>query len=570
MVKILVIEDEEEIRELVSELLTINDFEVIQGRNGEEGIQLAFSSQPDLIICDIMMPEMDGYTVLKHLQQHLHTDAIPFIFLTAKATRANVRQGMNLGADDYLTKPFRGEELLQTISTRLKKRSHHNFNGNSNYLEPTKNELHCSLYYNCLTGLPNQLCLRDKFEKVMSHQQSCGQLIAITSLSIDRFNYLEASLGYDKTDFLLKEIANRLIACSTGDTIAHLNRDEFAIISIPIEQKEAAAAKAQTIIDKFSQPFLFQGQEIFVTLSMGIACYPQDGQKLEQLLPNAKKAMAKVKDLGGNMYQFYIPSPQGNLRDCIALETALRYALKREELELYYQPQVDSKTRKIMGAEALLRWHHPEKGFVSPAQFIPLAEETGQMELIGEWVLRRACEQIQIWQDTLGGLSISVNISGRQFNFKYKLDEFLTKLLRETRVKPKNLELELTESILVENIPNSLAKLHNFKALGLNLALDDFGTGYSSLSYLQQFPFDILKIERCFVQNIDRNQKNAAIVQATIIMAHELGLRTVAEGVETEGELDFLCQCNCDLIQGYLFSPPMPAWKFETLVKAIN
>ena len=237
---------------------------------------------------------------------------------------------------------------------------------------------------------------------------------------------------------------------------------------------------------------------------------------------------------------------------------------------MYYQPQVDAKTRQIIGAEALLRWNHPDKGLVSPAQFIPLAEETGQIESIGEWVFRTACQQIKIWQKTLGGLPISVNISGRQFNFKFKLDKFLAQLLEETGVQPENLELELTESILVENVANSISNLQNLKTLGVSIALDDFGTGYSSLSYLQKFPFDVLKIERCFIQNIDRNQKNAAIVKAIIIMAHQLGLRTVAEGVETEEELDFLCQCNCDEIQGYFFSPPVKVSEFERLVRATN
>ncbi len=237
---------------------------------------------------------------------------------------------------------------------------------------------------------------------------------------------------------------------------------------------------------------------------------------------------------------------------------------------MYYQPQVDAKTRQIIGAEALLRWNHPTKGLVSPAQFIPLAEETGQIESIGEWVFRTACQQIKIWQKTLGGLPISVNISGRQFNFKFKLDKFLAQLLEETGVEPENLELELTESILVENVANSIRNLQNLKALGVSIALDDFGTGYSSLSYLQKFPFDVLKIERCFIQNLDRNKKNAAIVKAIIIMAHQLGLRTVAEGVETEEELDFLCQCNCDKIQGYFFSPPVKVSQFERLVRATN
>ena len=399
MKKILVIEDEEIIRENILKLLKAEGFDVTGAENGAQGLNAAVSNLPDVIICDVMMPELDGYGVLMALRSNPVTATVPFVFLTAKAERSEVRQGMELGADDYLTKPFTKAELVGAISSRLKK------------------------------------------------QEAVAE----------QYNTLRAQ-------------------------------------SCPLIQDAA--------------------------------------DKLEQI------------------------------------KTSLCDALEREEFQVYYQPQVNVQTGKIMSAEALIRWLHPEKGLISPAQFIPSAEATGFIVQLGEWVLQTACRQMQVWQNAgFSGLRVAVNLSARQFHQR-DLSSRVAQILAEIGLEPSSLELELTESLMVEDAPSAIATLQQLKSLGVSISIDDFGTGYSSLSYLAQYPFDTLKIDRCFISNITHGCTNAAIVKAIIEMAHSLCLEVVAEGVETEAEKDFLGRYKCDTMQGYLFSPPLPAGDFEQLLVA--
>ena len=566
MKKILVIEDEEFVRENIEELLDAEGFDVISAENGRIGVDLAKVMIPDLILCDVMMPELDGYNVLTALRQDSVTAAVPFIFLTAKSAKTDFRQGMELGANDYITKPFTRAELLGAIASRIKYddkvREHYNIE-----LQQAKEQLNYLIHNDSLTNLPNRLSLRERFKQIQPTDTDNEQLVTILCLGLDRFNQINENLGHAIGDLLLKAVAERLTACvEAGDTVARLDTDQFAIILATTQHKQEVGNIAQTILESISQTFALAGQEIFITASMGIAIYPRDGQEIEQLLNHANTAMVHAKQQGGDQYQYYTVAYNIGSSDRLALQTTLRYALERGELQLYYQPQVNLQTGQIVGAEALLRWHHPERGLVSPDKFIPLAEETGLIISIGEWVLHTACKQTKAWQTAgFSSLRVAVNLSSRQFS-QIDLRHQLVQILMETGLDPKYIELELTESMLVQNTEVAIRRLNALKALGVEIAIDDFGTGYSSLSYLQQFPFDILKIDRCFIRNITENSNNAAITKAIIEMAKSLNLKLIAEGVETEAELSFVCKHKCDGMQGYLFSRPVPAHEFEQLL----
>ncbi|MCT7955760.1 EAL domain-containing response regulator [Laspinema palackyanum] len=593
MKKILVIEDEELVRNNILEILDTVDFRVIGACNGGIGVQLAEEHLPDLILCDVMMPELDGYGVLAALRNNPVTATIPFIFLTAKGDKTEIRQGMNLGADDYLTKPFRRKELLGAIEARLIKhdalyqgyaREQSRAVAPVPTVQPERSD---SIYYDNLTNLPNQLLVREQFESLRDRTAQEGRCILILCIGLDRFKRINQTLGHDFGDRLLKEVAQRLSqSVRPGDILARLHTDQFAIVlawgsdkgdrrtlSDPRDSSSLSTSNpipeaiAPPLLDRLTQPFCLENREIFITASIGMSIYPQDGEDLDQLMKNAGVAMSYAKQLGGNQSQSYTPTLQGESLDDLTLETSLRYAVERQELQLYYQPIVGLQNGRIVGAEALVRWHHPQQGMISPVKFIPLAEQTGLIAPIGEWVLQTACNQTKSWQsEGLPPVRVAVNLSFRQFN-QVDLSERLVRILDQSGLDPSYLELELTESILVQNVELTIAKLKELKSMGVQISLDDFGTGYSSLSYLQQFPFDLLKIDRCFVQDINTNSTNAALTNAIIQMAHSLNLKVIAEGVETPEELAVLYENKCDNIQGYLFSRPVKAEEFKRMLK---
>ncbi len=590
MTTILIIEDETAIRELISELLSIEDFNVVEAANGKEGVAIAQSTFPDLIICDVMMPELDGYGVLAALQENPQTATIPFIFLTAKGTKQDIRYGMNLGADDYLIKPFTNDELLDAINIRLKKQGIV-YQQYLNKLDQTKEQLNYFFNHDPLTNLPNQLSLRDSFDKIIaSHEahlaKSESQLaephaaFALIILSFERFSRVNDYLGYEGGNYVLKEAAERIRqVVGTQGIINRLNSNEFVILfnplpletysNSPLSLQDCINTFAKTLLQAFLEPFIIEKQEIVCPIILGISFYALHGQTLEQLLQCAIKAKESIKHQGGNLYQIYHPSMiKTSAHNALSMERDLRHALENDEFVIYYQPQVNTKTRQIVGAEALIRWQHPHEGRIPPYIFIPIAEESGLIQDIGEWVLHKACEQLQSWQKLgLPPIRVAINLSARQFK-QANLAQWLSHLLKEQAIEPGQIELELTESIVVDNVARSIEQLTQLKNIGIHVAMDDFGTGYSSLSYLQQFPFDILKIDQCFIRNIHQNPKNAAITKAIINMAHQLNLRVVAEGVETLEELSFIRENACDEIQGYFFSPPIPADELTRLLKA--
>ncbi|MGE5241817.1 MAG: EAL domain-containing protein [Bacteroidota bacterium] len=414
-------------------------------------------------------------------------------------------------------------------------------------------------HYDTLTGLPNRVLLQDRLSQAMVEADRRDRLVALMFLDLDRFKIINDTLGHDVGDALLKSVAERLKSCvRAGDTISRLGGDEFTVVLANVAHVDDVAHVAQKTIESFVSPFHIDGRELFVSPSVGITLYPFDDNDIESLLRNADAAMYHAKELGRNTFQFYTAELNRRTAKRLQLETALRHALERNELLLHYQPQVCLKTGRIIGAEALLRWRHPEMGLISPLEFIPLAEETGLIIPIGEWVLRATCTQARTWYDSgFGDLQIAVNLSGRQFQHQH-LARLVKKVLKETGLNPRQLDLELTESLLMHNTDAILGAMEELHAHGVAFSMDDFGTGYSSLSYLKRFPIDTLKIDQSFVRDIPRDPDDAAIAQAIIAMAHNLDIRVIAEGVETAKQLAFLRSKRCDGMQGYYFSEPIP------------
>ncbi len=422
--------------------------------------------------------------------------------------------------------------------------------------------------FDSLTGLANRNLLIDRIDTAIARAQRTGRAVAIALLDVDNFRLINETLGYKRGDDLLRLVAERLTSCvRAGDTVARTGGDDFAILFIDQSGETAVNAEAPRIMRAFEQPFMLDGRELFVTVSIGIVMSPQDGDNGEILLKNAETAMYLAKDQGRNSYRIYAAGMNARMAERLDLDTKLRRALEREELQLHYQPQLDLRTNRIIGVEALCRWKHPEMGMISPGKFIPLAEETGLIMPIGEWVIREACRQNLAWQKAgLEPIVVAVNISARQFR-QSDLAAVVAAILNDTGLEPRYLELEVTESAIMHNPVDVISTLKALKAMGVKLSIDDFGTGYSSLSHLKRFPVDRLKIDQSFVRDIPSDTDNSAIAQAVINLGHSMKLRVVAEGVETAEQLAFLRANQCDEKQGYLFSKPLPAEEFAALLR---
>jgi diguanylate cyclase (GGDEF)-like protein/PAS domain S-box-containing protein len=426
-------------------------------------------------------------------------------------------------------------------------------------------------YYDALTSLPNRALLYSLVEQALAEAHRTHGHGALLILDINRFKHLNDSFGHSAADKLLQEIAQRLsTTLRSEDVVARMGGDEFVIALFDIAQRDHAGLVAQKILDVLSTPFHVEHFELIVTTSIGIAVYPEDGRDCETLIRCADVAMYRAKQQSNHGYVFY--SHDMNLRSIerLKLETGLRRGLERNELRLFYQPQIDLQSGRLIGAEALIRWFHPEHGIIPPGQFIPIAEETGLILPIGEWVIAEACRQIGAWRAAgMPLVRIAVNISSRQF--RPDLPAKVFDILKRFDTDPALLELELTESMLMHNAEDVIAMMQQLSDGGLSLSLDDFGTGFSSLAYLTRFPIDKLKIDQSFVRGIPEGAKDIAIARTIISLAQNLELKVLAEGVETEAQADFLCHAGCDQMQGYLFSKPIPAEDFgKMLVKLLR
>ena len=543
--KILIVEDESIIAEDISDSLISLGYRITgMVYSGEEAIEAAAKCRPDLVLMDVnLQGEIDGITAAAEIRSRFQ---IPVVYLTAYADENTLRRVNATKPFGYIVKPFEEKNLHTTIQLALHRHE-----------------------YDSLTNLPNRSLLREQLNQVLDKQKELPAMIPVITLSLDRINRINSTLGHDIGDSVLCKVAQRLSNCRENiNIVARLEAAEFAIVIQPVTEKQEAAKIAQNILDIVAQPMIVKGSELYLTASIGISLSPSDASDGDQLLKNAYTAMYNSQQQGGNNYQFYLAKVANSSINIFTQETCLRNALKRSEFEVHYEPQIEIKTGKIIGAEALVRWNHPERGRVSPGEFIPMAEEMGLIAPLGEWVLETACRQTKAWQTQgLPPLRVAVNLSARQFEQK-NLTERVSQILRETNLDPKCLELELTEGLILQDETAAHQAFTVWRDMGIRIAIDDFGTGYSSLSYPKRFPFDAIKIDKSFIRDLADDRQNAAITIAIIQMAHYMNMTVIAEGVENESELAFLCDRECDEIQGYFFSPALPRDEFEALLKS--
>jgi diguanylate cyclase (GGDEF)-like protein/PAS domain S-box-containing protein len=434
-------------------------------------------------------------------------------------------------------------------------------------IKQAQEKLNHLAYHDALTDLPNQVLFKDRLKQAIALSRRHDQMQAVLLLNLDRFRTINDSLGYNAGDRLLKSVAQRLTSCvRDSDTVARFGSDEFAILLTQITRAQDAANTARAIKDALDQAFIFDEQELFMSSSIGISLYPYDGGDTPTLLKAAGTALDRAKQQPGSNYQFYTAGRTTNALKQLVLESNLRPGLERGEFFVEYQPQVDLATFQPVGMEALVRWQHPGLGLLLPAEFIQLAEESGLIVPIGNWVMRAACLQSKYWQEMrLEPMRLSVNFSARQFG-QPTFVSTIAAILTETKLDPVWLELELTEGSIMKDPEQAIEKLKALRQMGIKIAIDDFGTGYSSLSYLKRFPIDTLKIDKSFVNDVCTDPNDAAIVRAIVTLGHSLGLTVIAEGVETQGQLDYVNSIGCDMVQGFLFSKSLPAEDFEKLL----
>lgn len=678
--RILVVDDDAVTRMTLVKVLQKSGFEMIEAENGREGFTKYMNEMPDLILMDVMMPEMDGYAAIEAIRNYEKDRAIPILMLTALDDIDSVDQAFDKGATDFITKPINWSLLSQRVKYAIKTsltedqlrisqsqlmyaqklarlgywewdaksdtvsgstsafdlfaipRSaevtleqffsniipkdlplvqqaiadasqgyndiqvsfrvlHHDnslthidclgevtFDANGDVVKITGSAQDISRLHKAetlidyqanhdkLTDLPN----RSFFNRTLSsyiQEADLHKFSATVILDIDRFKKVNDNLGQDNGDALLRTVSQRLKRVTReNDFVARLGSDEFAILLKNAEDQQELNLSLNRIFNDLSKPFNVKSQELFITFSIGISVVQQDGRQASELISHANIARTEAKRKGGNQFLFYQAEMNAESKEQLMLENDLRKALERNEMEVYYQPQVDGKTLHPYGAEALVRWNHPQVGIVSPGVFIPLAESTGLIVDIGRFVLKEALKQAESWhQQGYDALHIGINLSGRQFSHSNLMKD-IQEALNEVSLPAKFLDLEITESLAMSNADHNITILKGLKAMGVSLSIDDFGTGYSSLAYLQKFPIDTIKIDRSFIVNLE-TPEGQAIVRTILAMADSLNLKVVAEGIEDEFHISFLQNKNCDIFQGFKFGKPMTQQAFQDFLK---
>jgi len=559
----------------------------VQGQQGVEMARRALTEDRPygMAFVDMRMPTgWDGLETIEHLwavDPH-----VQIVICSAHADYDWMEVVRRLRHSDrllVLRKPFEPIEVLQCACALTRKWQNERVMRNqlssleqvvsarTQGLEAANRQLRHLATHDVLTGLPNRVLLDDRLAQAVAHADRDEQSFAVMVCDLDRFKLINDSLGHRAGDELLKEVALRLTAAARSiDTVARLGGDEFVLVMSPVTSPAEAVAFAQRAIEALQPPMQIAGISIHTSPSIGIAFYPKDGMSLDVLLAHADAAMYAAKERGRNNVQCYAPGMSARTQNMVRLESDLHEAVASRQFELHYQPKVDTVTGAVYSAEALVRWRHPERGLVQPAEFIPLAEDCGLIGQIGDWVIREACRQARAWQ--LAGLPpmrIAVNLSASQFRAG-GLVESIAQALADAQLEARFLEVELTESAVMSDPEGSIRILEQLSRMGVILSVDDFGTGYSSMSYLRRFPIDKLKIDRSFISEVMDRPEDASIVRAIVSLAHSLRLKVVAEGVESNAQLEFLKTLGCDQYQGFHFSPPLPAADFEGLIRRVH
>ncbi len=552
--QVLLIEDNPGDVRLIREMLSEGEdalFELDCVGRLSQGLEYLSTRSTGVVLLDLSLPDSCGFDTF--LKVYAHSPKVPIIVLTGHDDRTVALSAVKTGAQDYLVKGKLDRELLlRSMQYSIERKRY-------------QVQLEYQANYDALTGLPNRNLLHDRLRQSVFAQRFVRS-IGVVFLDIDHFKFVNDSLGHNTGDKLLQKVAERLSASvRDGDTVARLGGDEFILILNDQTGQEVIYRAMQRIIGKVAEPIEIDGEELMVTASAGISLYPQDGPDVETLLKNADAAMYRAKEKGRNNFQFYTAEMNRQVNERLKMEGSLRRALERGELELYYQPRIHVPSGALVGCEALLRWRHPELGLTLPERFIGLAEETGLIVPIGEWVLKSACAQARAWQKKeRAPIAVSVNLSMRQFR-QEALAGAVDDALRHSGLDPRLLEMELTESLVMQDTEIAIRVLERLRLTGVEISVDDFGTGHSSLSYLTRLPISALKIDQSFVQDVKGtgSPDEGIVAQAIISLAHNLKLKVIGEGVETQAQFEFLKKHSCDEVQGYHFGRPMPAQDFE-------
>ncbi len=604
ILNVLIVDDSKVFRCAIREILEIGNIQVTEASDGYEALESVKNSVPDLVLLDIVMPGMDGMSVLKSLRNLYTKLQLPIVIVTSQGDSREIVRALDFGANDYVTKPVdfdvlwarlsnqlmqkQAAEFLRSAQISLEKQIKHRTSELKLTNEKLTKEIEERLLaedklqkqasYDALTGLPNRSLAEDRLNQTLVKAKRHKLKPSLAFLDLDNFKYVNDTFGHAAGDDLLREAANRLSQCARGsDTVARLGGDEFLLIlddpdnSNGSQQETGVRHVAERILKCFSRPFVIEGQELSITPSLGFAVYPKDGEDSNQLMRHADAAMYRSKHEGKNTYCFYSPEMTVKAKLRMNVESELRHALERDELSIAYQPIVDSKSGEIVKAEALLRWDCHELGMITPDYFIPIAEDAGLILPIGDWVIHQACQQVREWRDSgWEKICITVNVSARQFQSDSLLVETVKQALAKNNLPAEAIQLELTEGILLEETSDSVKMMRQLEKMGVKLLIDDFGTGYASLSYLQRYNFDSIKIDRSYIDNVLTSEQDAKLVKAVIAMANSLGLSVVSEGVETRGQLEFLLEAQCKFIQGYYISKPVTSAEFVLLLKKMN
>ncbi|MEP5766233.1 MAG: EAL domain-containing protein [Halieaceae bacterium] len=576
--KVLVCDDDSNVRMLTRRCLEADDMLVIEASSGPEAVELFVAERPDLVFLDVEMPGMSGLEVCRHIRELPQGEATPIMIVTGSDDRESIDHGFEAGATQYKTKPVNWSLLGRDVQYML--RASNAFNA----LKRQEDRLRYLAYFDPLTNLPNRRSFTEQLNRILKQSRRRDTNTALLFIDLDNFKRINDSIGHGRGDKLLVEIARRLTlelrqedAISymavddeeehDGSTaIARLGGDEFTVVLSDVENVADVETVAKRILHELSQPIALHSHNPVVTPSIGIAIFPVDGADPDTLVRNADTAMYAAKSQGRACYRFYNEKMNALAVEHLKLEEDLREAILTDKLALHYQPQIDTRSGRIISMEALVRWPHPEKGMIMPGEFIPVAERTGLIVDLGNWVLNETARQCALWEEqNLDNFRVAVNMSPLQFN-QINITDSIAQFLSSSGMDPKKLELELTESAIMTDAEINIEKLQSLKNMGISLAVDDFGTGYSSLNYLRQFPIDTLKIDQSFVADMN-SADGEGIVDAIIALARTLDLAVVAEGVETDLQLEYLMAQDCDLLQGFYFSVPVPAEQVPDLLR---